>query len=662
MILIKISKTTEREFRFSIPLVLWMLTIAFFLSCEHDGKSHDAIKTIERERDIEASNGPARVDKVVFILLDTARADHFSSYGYAKKTTPRIDGIAAQGVLFLNHYSQSHATGYSIPQIMTGKYYNQGILSPMSELNGKRIDYPFIEPDPSRVLLPELMEKAGFLTACFTAHFRIDGKSVLGKSFDRLYPATPKKNAYSPAEEIVPDVRKWITDHRDEKFFVYLHMMDPHLPHVMKEEHKEFVDPDYDWETRFRKGGSLKPRKIFPWTPRKYMGNISTPALNNHFNSLYDGDLKHADKWVGKLWDTIEELGIDEDTLLIITADHGEELGEHGWYGHIPRGPWDTVFHIPLIMVWKGNLPAGRRIDSFTQNIDLTPTLSDMLNAPPPEGKTMDGRNLTAVLENPDAEIRNFACGVMDSYGFVRTRNWAAGWMENDAEFLYDMSADPDQKNNLAKTNDEKLAYLKNMWKRETGESMEKWLNLPFVEPKNVFIQKIHDKIKNIDLRYIDWNDEIKIKPGQWVGIDPYVIGRGGGGKRAAELLIEFNIPNYSYRLDLSCVKSRELLKGKSSFFQITVGDGKTRKISTTSETGPNNPVSEKKDMKWNEIYIHAGDVEVKDETLKIRIKPSTNPNNWVVIKNLKFTRSGVEKSGLTVEERKKLEALGYLH
>jgi len=610
---------------------------------------------------------PENVARVIFILLDAARADRFGTYGYKKNTTPEMDEIAREGTVFLNHYSQSNATSASLPQMMTGKYFSQAVIAPISMYPNHRINYDFIAEDPTRILFPDLLlKKTGWRTIGFSAHTSITKDCDLGRSFNELYLIKDKKAAYPNAGRVIPEVQKWIIKNRDEHFFIYIHLLDTHFPHKLKEEHKEFIDQNYNWHERFDKFGGVRKRlKKNPWSNGSQVGDIRDPKFFEHLNALYDGDLKHADKWVGKLWETIGELGIKENTLFVITADHGEELGEHGWYSHVGMGPWDSIFCVPMIMVWPGKIPASRRVSGFTEHVDIAPTLIDLLGVPLPEGKLFDGKSMVPLIINQDVKIRDFACGAFGGYRYIRTERWMAGVFGANNKYLYDVKQDPAEIRNIAAEKPEILSELMKEVDGETGESYRRWMTLSFTKPESTFEVSAEDMALNREVLELEGDELTKIPAGQWAKKARYFIGHGGNAS-LTPLIFTTSIPSGAYTADLECIHSFGFISGRASVFFAALGDEAMKEYNTTDFVSSKARyilnISRSNNHSWLTAYVPLGIAEAAKNELKISINLPSKPSDWVIFKSIRLTPLGKKRTELSAEEKKKLKALGYLH
>ncbi len=271
---------------------------------------------------------------IILIVLDAARADHFSGYGYAKNTTPRMDEIGRLGAVFLNNFSPGTDTPHSMPGIFSSRYFSPGIFGTDPRPWGTRHESPatiFRTFDRQHVFLTDILSANGYRTALFHNNTFFSRDSLLAREFDECYPFEPSRD--HPADgKIISSLISWLEKNKKKNFFIYCHIMSPHEPYPPKEEDAEFL-PDEDGAGRLRKKFHARTG------PRSYGWSADDLGL---LRGLYDSNLKHTDKWVGVLYDTLEEFGLENKTLIIITSDHGENLGEHDRLSHSGLA-WDSV-------------------------------------------------------------------------------------------------------------------------------------------------------------------------------------------------------------------------------------------------------------------------------------------------------------------------------
>jgi arylsulfatase A-like enzyme len=329
----------------------------------------------------------------ILILLDAARADRFSAYGYPRPTTPSMDRLAGRGVVFRNHYTQGTYTRSALPSLLYSRYYFPPLFP-----NSDRVPFSaprdlLRAPDPESLSLPRALSLAGFRTAMISAHLWLKPQTQFASEFDEAYDLStllvPDGERRHPrAEQVIDFAIAWLDRNADRDYFLYLHLMDTHFPHRFEEDARRFIDSETYSRVRLER---FSPEG----RPRDLEAELSEPD-RAYLDALYDGSLRYADRHVGRL---LEHLGDRLDgTLIAITSDHGEHLLERpGRFAH--GGPWyETVARVPLILSLPRKLPP-RVSEALTESIDLMPTLMDLLGVSLPAGKRADGVSLRRVLD-----------------------------------------------------------------------------------------------------------------------------------------------------------------------------------------------------------------------------------------------------------------------
>ena len=338
--------------------------------------------------------GPVRAapPSVVFILLDTTRADRLSAWGSPNPTSPNLDALAASGVRFAAHFANAHATRPSMPQVMSGRYYHQNVLRVFTPDDHPR-EFPFSRDDPTAILLPALLRSQGFQTMAVSSHPWVAAESALGKGFESfdLIPAPPSRGHANAAQVVDHGLSAWQRRDRTRPTFLYLHLMDAHMPRFLPGNGElRFPVPGYDWRSRFRPDGEPafdRPRR--DWS--RYDASDFTDADRRFVAAAYDTLLASMDEQLGRLFAALRTDDPDlAHTLVLVVADHGEELAEDGRLEH-GDSLTDTVQHVPWIMAGAGIRP-GQVVQHLTENIDVVPTLLGRLGVPLPEGTWVDGR------------------------------------------------------------------------------------------------------------------------------------------------------------------------------------------------------------------------------------------------------------------------------
>jgi arylsulfatase A-like enzyme len=314
---------------------------------------------------------------LLFVLLDTTRADRFGAWGNARPTTPQLDALAAQGALFLRHFANAHATRSSMPQLMSGRYYHPDILRPLHSLSHPR-EYYFLDSDPSAVLLPAVLRDHGYHVSGVSAHPWVVSESDFGRGFHRLdhLAAEPRRGHVDARAVVDRALELWRARPRERPTFLYVHLMDLHMPRWLPDRGLRFAAAR--WRGRFSPGSKpLFGRDRRRWDQAD--ARDFTGEDRETFTAFYDTLLAHTDAEIGRLLSALR----DEDptlgsVMVVIVADHGEELGEAGRTDHTDSLA-DGVQHIPLIIAGAGVRP-GQRLAGFSENVDVVPTLLRLLD------------------------------------------------------------------------------------------------------------------------------------------------------------------------------------------------------------------------------------------------------------------------------------------
>ncbi|HXU45194.1 MAG TPA: sulfatase [Thermoanaerobaculia bacterium] len=369
---------------------------------------------------------------VLFVGIDTLRADRVGAWGRRPSLTPEMDRLAQESDVFLDTWSAFNVTNPSFVSMMTGLYgKNHGV-------------YDLATPLPrSQRTLASRFHDAGYATmAVISASHLQDVNSGLGQGFDEVTRATEHF-----AGELATDMTMdWLAAHADgeKPFFVWLHLFDPHSPHTPPQPYAsgfepaaaEGLSPVQAWQM-FRQPG-----------PRAFVEQV----LGAH-PDLYDGEVAYLDRQVGRILGFLDSRKLLETTLVVLVADHGENLGEHGvFFRHV--GLHDTTTHVPMMIRWPGPSRPGRRIEGLVQTIDLFPTLlkSAGLAVPPQDG--LDLRELTGPGRTGRRAVFAEHAGKLGL--MVRTAEFQYILSSGNTQFfpdgasLYDVRSDPAETVNLA--------------------------------------------------------------------------------------------------------------------------------------------------------------------------------------------------------------------
>ena len=274
--------------------------------------------------------------------------------------------------------------------------------------------------------------------------------TALARQFQDLY------SSYSPRPD--SDVRvssqaiAWLQQNGHEKFFLYMHIMSPHADYPAKDTDDEFLaqfDPRQVESVRKRFLGRFNPSSA-GWSPTELQ----------ILQGLYDSSLKHADRCVGALYDAVEKLQLAPKTVFLITADHGENLGDHGLIGH-GGTLWDSIMHVPLILTYPPRIPAGTMVQGMAESVAIMPTFLDLAGIQIPPGQYLDGRSLLPLILQKDRGRQYIV-----SASSLRTEKYK---YITEPESLYDLQADPGETKDLSKRRRAMADELRDLHQRLMG-------------------------------------------------------------------------------------------------------------------------------------------------------------------------------------------------
>lgn len=312
---------------------------------------------------------------LVLVSLDTVRADHLSLYGYERPTTPRLEGLARESLVFTRSLSSSSWTLPSTATLLTGLLPAQhGALRVNKRL-----------PD-AVVTVAERLRDAGYRTAALTDGGFVGFPFGFCQGFHR-YDVTPGK-AWDPrakdSARTFGEAADWVRRNQHRPFFLFLHTYEAHQPYLRREGFADpFLRPDLRGRKELRKRAN--PRQPPP-DPRELETMVA----------LYDGEIARADHYLGGFLDALGEEGLTRNAAVIVTSDHGEEFLEHGDLEHGFGKVFDPNVLVPLVARLPGGAGGGRRIGSPVSGIDVAPTLLALAGLPHDD---LPGRSLLEVAE-----------------------------------------------------------------------------------------------------------------------------------------------------------------------------------------------------------------------------------------------------------------------
>jgi arylsulfatase A-like enzyme len=319
---------------------------------------------------------------VVLVTIDTLRADHLPSYGYERPTAPFLDRLARDGVLFEQAFAASSMTAPCHASLFTGLYPPQ---------HGVRKNEEGFAAAPQRRFrtMAEVLSEAGYTTAAFSG---IGFLKSISQGFKTVDAGSGNFKHYRQADATVDKVIAWLDGRRkDERFFLWVHLFDVHPPHHLPPPGAPSLALQTASEADEFARRQIEDHAV-DLAPFK-----TRAALTRSFNE-YDNEVLFADSQLSRLFSAMEQRHLNEHALWIVTADHGEGLGNHGWLDHV-RYLYNEAVRIPLIVYRPGLLPPGR-VKALVRHVDIMPTLFQLLEVPFSQpGFTLPGRSILPLLE-----------------------------------------------------------------------------------------------------------------------------------------------------------------------------------------------------------------------------------------------------------------------
>jgi len=434
---------------------LWMFGISFLVGCLGflwEGRESWSKYSVP---------SPARKGNtiVVLILVDALRADHVGCYGYSRDTTPFVDKLARDSVQFSDVYAPASWTKPSVTSILTSLYPTG---------HGAFLHDSFLPQEA--VTLPEVLQKNGFFTYAYISNpnlkrlfnyqqgFQVYDDVLMREKLSYVLCknlpfwgsvarfVTGRKFDYSDVDgadrannRILPVLRQC----DNVNAFLYLHYMDPHFPYAPPPGYKKLFPPDM---------------------------SVLSPGTE----AFYDAEIRFVDEHIGKLIETMKQLGMYNRSTVILTSDHGEAFGDHGNWRH-GKTIYEDQVRVPMIIKLPQNRSAGERVNASVQSVDIMPTILDLVEAE--YQGTMQGKSLLPLLSFPSGESREvYIHEVVDHpdiyalrgivlqnrWKYIHTEKTDLRDLEKEGpEELYDLQTDPKETKNLVNEKPEMLALMR---------------------------------------------------------------------------------------------------------------------------------------------------------------------------------------------------------
>ena len=387
--------------------------------------------------------------KILLIAIDTLCVNHLGCYGYdvpRNPTTPFIDSLAEKGAIFRKHYAADVPTPSSFTSLFTGiRGIRHGIIGFKNKSNEFKCSTP---------LLAECFAEKGFKTGMVSN--LLYPCPWLVRGFRDIYPPGLRFQG-GTAEEVTDKAISLLEEYRNHDFFLFVHYWDPHCPYFerSKEEYRRLFkaedyknaipDMKYVWENEFV--------RLFYVRKHEKMGDPIDPAENL---ALYDANIRYVDDNIKRLYEYLEGKGLVDETLIIVTSDHGEAFGEYGFWDHWTC--YRNISQLPLIIV--GYDISHVEIETYTQNIDVMPTILELAGIEVPKG--LDGRSMVPLLKGEVEVFREEAVVNSDAtvvqrmmvkgdYAIVHTLTWPV-WDHLKEWELFNLAKDPSQVNDISES------------------------------------------------------------------------------------------------------------------------------------------------------------------------------------------------------------------
>jgi arylsulfatase A-like enzyme len=400
---------------------------------------------------------------IIFVSIDSLRADHLSSYGYFRNTSPNIDRFAEKAIIFKNAFSQSYWTLPSHASIFISKYPSAHDVKNSSQ-----------KLSSAEITLAEILKKNGYKTLAFTGDGYVSSVFGFSQGFDIFV-----EDDFTLANNIQKAL-EWIKINKDVKFFIFLHGYELHsLLLIPRNFLTIYADPQY-------KGIG----KTFNLDEVGYLSKSLNESDVDYITACYDGGINYIDQLVGILLDELSKLQLEKNTIIVITSDHGQALMEHGYIlKHVDL--YDEIIHIPLI-IKSPRISFKKIIENQVQSIDIMPTILDLVGISIPA--TVQGRSLLPLINEPENTSFPVYSEKEDAVS-IRINEFKFIWRDSGRHELYNLANDPKEKINLI----DRYPNLGKILEREINRFLEmnkkKALNTTISEEE---FRKIESRLKQL--------------------------------------------------------------------------------------------------------------------------------------------------------------------
>lgn len=432
---------------------------------------------------------------VLLITIDSLRADHLGCYGYQRNTSPNIDKLAKEGVLFLNCFATGSSTVWSFPGLLTGRY-----------LEVRNADYVLMDNilDKKFITLAEYLKNAGYYTAGFMDKSLLNAGRGFEQGFDYyFYNISGEKG---DARAITERVISFLNNYKNNKpFFIWMHSSGCHVSYRFPDRGKYLSIFEND---ELYKQNDKKLKFTPEDTPNYFISRGYIPRIVseqgkynlNYYIACYDAKLRYTDFYLGELLKSIKD-NIRDNMIIILTADHGESLGEHNVYFSHGENIHDELLHIPLIINDNRSFKGAEKISTAVSSVDIVPTVLSRIN---PNWyflnkNRFDGRDLARLVKNK-AINRKYLYSYSPYSRSIRDikKNVKYVLTSNTREELFLL---PDEYANHINSKSKEAASVK----EELRETLQIWLkNYPVQTDINAKKRKLDENLRH-SLRFLGY-------------------------------------------------------------------------------------------------------------------------------------------------------------
>ena len=385
------------------------------------------------------------VERVILISIDTLRADFLGCYNPERDTSPHLDQFASDSVVFTDVLSHASSTATSHKSILYSLY---------PSVHKTSRDTVPVEHLVSPL---QALQAAGFVTAGIVGGGQLRAEFGFAKGFDEYIELPPllRGNQLQAFEE---ESFKWLAEHRQDKFFLFLHNYEPHCPYDAPDEYSSKRAGWYQGEVDPGQCGAQYYNKL-------QMGKDDFQFVRD----LYAAEVEYLDDALGRLFGELKRLGLYDSSLILFTSDHGESLGERQYVGH--NRLYHVQLRVPLIVKLPDTPPS--RIDTPLESIDLMPTIFASVGVEPPyrfQGKSL----LPLMLGHPPQDTDRFRIATHSNLVSIHRGRWHLVYSpDGHRTELYDFRADPEEVDDLSADNEPIVRELQDYYHRMEQDSRE---------------------------------------------------------------------------------------------------------------------------------------------------------------------------------------------